>query len=215
MGEAAKRRIWDISQVLRPALPVWPGDTPFRAAPRWTHGPGSPVNVSAITLSTHAGAHADAPRHYHPGGEDVAALDLDPYLGPCRRIDARACVGRVGADFVAAHTPQGAERVLLRTYDRFPRDAWDERFTAVEPAAIDWLAAHGVRLIGLDSPSLDPQSSKTMDAHLAVLRAGMRVLEGLVLDDPPPGDYELIALPLPLEGLDAAPVRAILRELPR
>ena len=75
------------------------------------------------------------------------------------------------------------------------------------------LAARGVRLIGLDSPSLDPQESKTMDAHLAVRRADMRVLEGLVLDAPPPGRYELVALPLPLQGLDASPVRAVLREI--
>ena len=90
--------------------------------------------------------------------------------------------------------PAGTERVLFRTYERFPHDRWVEVFTAVDPDAVDLLAARGVRLIGLDiSPSLDPQDSKTMDAHLAVRRADMRVLEGLVLDAPPPGRYELIS----------------------
>ena len=140
-------------------------------------------------------------------------MALDPYLGPCLLVDARRCGALIGADFVAAAVPAGTERVLFRTYDRFPHERWEATFTAVHPAAIDLLAERGVRLIGLDSPSLDPQESKTMDAHLAVRRAGMRVLEGLVLDAPPPGRYELIALPLPLAGLDAAPVRAVLREL--
>jgi arylformamidase len=104
--------------------------------------------------------------------------------------------------------------MLFRTFETFPSDDWTETFTTIDAAAIVWLAARGVKLIGLDSPSLDPQESKTMDAHLAVLAADMRVLEGLVLDAPPAGDYELIALPLKLAGLDASPVRAILRDLP-
>jgi arylformamidase len=209
------RRLWDISQPLRPELPVWPGDTPFQSSPKWTLGPGSPVNVAAFTASTHSGAHADAPLHYDPAGASIDAVALDPYLGPCLLVDARACGALIEPDFVEANVPPGAERVLFRTYQRFPRDAWTSVFTAVHPAAITALAERGVRLIGLDSPSLDPQNSKTMDAHLAILHTDMRVLEGLVLDEPPPGEYELIALPLRLAGLDASPVRAVLRELTR
>jgi arylformamidase len=207
------RKLWDISQPLGPGLPVWPGDTAFRSSPKWTLGPGAPVNVAAFTASTHSGAHADAPLHYDPAGAPIDAVPLDPYLGPCLLIDARACVGLVEPDFVEASVPPGTERVLFRTYERFPHDDWTPVFTAVHPATITMLAELGVRLIGVDSPSLDPQDSKTMDAHLAVRRADMRVLEGLVLDDPPPGDYELIALPLRLAGLDASPVRAVLRAL--
>jgi len=207
------RRLWDISQPLHADLPVWPGDTTFQSRPKWTFGPDSPVNVTAFTSSTHAGAHADAPLHYSPDGAPIDAVALDAYLGPCLLIDARQCVGLIDPDFVEANVPPGTERVLFRTYDKFPHKAWASSFTAVDPAAITALAERGVRLIGLDSPSLDPQESKTMDSHLAVLHADMRVLEGLVLDHPPPGAYELIALPLALAGLDAAPVRAVLREL--
>ena len=96
---------------------------------------------------------------------------------------------------------------------RFPHDAWRADFTAVEAGAIAILAERGVRLIGVDAPSLDPEDSKSMDAHHAVQAADMRILEGLVLDEVPPGDYELIALPLRLVGLDSSPVRAVLREL--
>ena len=206
------QRIWDISQVLRPGLPVWPGDTAFAHRPTWTMGDSSPVNVSALTLSTHSGAHADAPLHYTAGGASIEAVGLEPYLGECLVIDARGS----GPLVEPRHLPplNGARRVLLRTYEAFPHDAWDSRFTAVAAATIEALAAQNVILIGLDSPSLDPETSKTMAAHHAVARADMRVLEGLMLDDVPPGRYELIALPLAIAGADAAPTRAVLRSLP-
>jgi arylformamidase len=104
-------------------------------------------------------------------------------------------------------------RVLLRTYQNAPQMRWDEHFPSIHPATIDLLAQHGVKLIGIDSPSLDPQESKTLDSHLAVKRHQMAILEGVVLDEVAAGDYELIALPLKLAGLDASPVRAILRSL--
>ena len=103
--------------------------------------------------------------------------------------------------------------MLFRTYARAPVAAWDSNFRAVAAATIDALAAAGVFLVGIDTPSLDPETSKTMDAHRAVYRHGMSILESLVLDGVPEGDYELIALPLKLVDLDAAPVRAVLRPL--
>ena len=205
------RRIHDISQPLRPGVPVWPGDTPFGGEQTWKMAEGSPVNVSKLTLSTHTGAHADAPLHYAADAPDISSVDLEPFLGECLVVDARG----VGELVQPEHVPDlaGARRVLFRTYDRFPHEAWDEAHTAIAPATIAKLAEYGVLLIGMDGPSLDPQDSKTMDAHLAVLSADMRVLEGLVLDDVGPGRYELIALPLPIVGGDASPVRAVLREL--
>lgn len=206
------RGLWDISQVLRPALPVWPGDTQFAAAQTWAMVQGSAVNVSAFTLSSHSGAHADAPLHYDAGGVGIDAVALETYLGPCLVVDARAA----GALLEPRHLPSlsGVTRILFRTYHAFPHDNWTERWTAVAAETIAALAAAGVVLIGIDSPSLDPQDSKTMDAHHAVAAADMRILEGLVLDAVPPGWYELIALPLRIAGADAAPVRAVLRELP-
>jgi arylformamidase len=212
---SAALKIWDISQPLRAALPVWPGDTAFEARRLWSYGPGSPVNVSLFTASTHSGAHADAPLHYDPDGAAIEAVPLEPYLGRCQLIDARGCGPLIEPGLVETRLSAGIERVLFRTYDAFPHDQWASDFTAVHPQTIAVLASRGVRLIGLDSPSLDPQESKTMSAHLAVKQADMRVLEGLVLDAVAPGEYELIALPLPLQGLDAAPVRAVLRELAR
>ena len=205
------RRIHDISQRLHPALPVWPGDTGFAHERTWRMEEGSPVNVSAITLSTHSGAHADAPLHYAQGAPDIASVDLDPYLGECLVVDAR----KAGALIEPVHLPDlaSAPRVLFRTFDRFPGEEWAAQTMAIAPEAIDLLASHGVRLVGIDGPSLDPQDSKEMLAHKAVLRHDMRVLEGLVLDHVEPKRYELIALPLSIAGGDASPVRAVLREL--
>jgi len=203
-------RIFDISQTLRAGVPVWPGDTPYEEVRTWTIADG-PVNVSRITLSTHTGAHADAPLHYDADGLAIGEVGLDVYLGPCRVIDARD----FGPVIEAAHLPETLPpRVLFRTFEEFPHAHWPANWTVVSPGAIEALADRGVRLIGIDGPSLDPQESKSMDAHHAVRRRGLAILEGLVLDAPPPGDYELIALPLKLGAADAAPVRAVLRTLP-
>jgi arylformamidase len=209
----ASRKLWDISQTLRPDLPVWPGDTVFSHGRRWSQGQDSPVTVSHFATTVHAGTHADAPLHYSPAGPSAAEVPLEAYVGPCRVVDARGEGPSILAHFIERGVPEPPPRVLFRTYERFPHEAWRSDFTSFSAEAIQALAALGVRLVGLDSPSLDPQNSKTMDAHRAVLAADMRVLEGLVLDDVPPGDYELIALPLKLAGLDASPVRAVLREL--
>jgi arylformamidase len=92
--------------------------------------------------------------------------------------------------------------------------AWSPEFSAFAPETIAALAALGVTLVGIDSQSVDPANSKTLDSHHNLLRLNLRVLENLVLDDVPAGDYELIALPLKLTHADASPVRAVLRELP-
>ena len=205
--------LWDISPTISGALPVWPGDTRFEASATWQIGGGCPVHVSRMTMTTHLGAHTDAPSHYDPAGLAIDAVGLAPYIGPCRVIH---CIGTPLVD-VAAIAPflDGVPpRVLLRTYATAPQLEWDPAFAAVSPAAIALLASKGVLLIGTDTASLDPQDSKTLDAHNAVRAHQMAILEGVVLDDVPAGDYELIALPLKLAGMDASPVRAILRALP-
>jgi len=205
----------DISPVIRPDLPVWPGDTRVEIARRWDMADGSPVNVSRLVMSTHTGAHADAPLHYVDAAADSAAVELDPYLGACEvivRIDAARPVSV--ADLDAAGLGDGVPpRVLIRTYEQAPQICWDSDFAPVSPDAIDRLAALGVRLVGVDTPSLDPETSKTMDAHHRVAAHDMRILEGLILDDVKPGRYELIALPLKIAGADATPVRAVLRTI--
>lgn len=209
----ATRRLWDISAPVHTGSPVFPGDTPYQQ--RWsaTIAPGCPVNVSALTLSPHVGTHADAPLHYDPHGAAIGALELEPYLGPCRVVHA---IG-VRPLVTWAHLVHAAHdlppRVLVRTYARMPVDAWDAQLAGFDPDALERLADAGVRLIGIDTASIDPASSKTLDSHQVIRRRGLRVLENLVLDEVPEGDYELIALPLRLLQADASPVRAVLREI--
>ena len=208
-------RLWDISPPVHAGSPVFPGDARYEQ--RWaaTLGPGCPVNVSTITLSPHTGAHADAPLHYDADGAAVGVLELEPYLGPCRVVHAIGC----GALIEWRHIEHAVDaalppRVLVRTYERMPVERWDAALAGYAPDVIDRLADRGVKLIGIDTASIDPAESKTLDAHQVIRRRHLRVLENLLLDEVPEGDYELIALPLKLTTADASPVRAILRQLP-
>jgi arylformamidase len=206
-------RLWDISPPVQPGAPVFPGDTPY--AQQWaaTIAPGCPVNVSTLTLSPHVGAHADAPLHYDPRGIAVGALDLEPYLGRCRVVHAIARGPLVTWQHIAHAMHDVPPRVLVRTYERAPVDRWDPLLAAFAPETLERLADAGVRLVGIDTASIDPAASKTLDSHQVIRRRGVRVLENLVLDAVPEGDYELIALPLKLMTADASPVRAVLRDL--
>ncbi|MGI4861352.1 MAG: arylformamidase [Janthinobacterium lividum] len=209
------RKIFDISAPIAPATPVWPGDTPVNIDRVWKMEAGSPVNVGRVTLSPHTATHADAPLHYDAHGAAIGAVDIDVYLGDCLVLHMPPCGPLIHvADVESAlrRTPGPIPaRVLFRTYERAPLTAWDSAFTAIAPEVIDWLAERGVRLIGVDTPSLDPEQSKSMAAHHRVREHRMAILEGLLLDDVPMGSYELIALPLKFTTLDASPVRAVLR----
>ncbi|MCH8622368.1 arylformamidase [Undibacterium sp. TS12] len=208
----ASPRIWDITPPIAPGIPVWPGDSAYSAETTWQIADGCPVKVSKITMSTHTGAHCDAPSHYDAEGKSIDEVAIDTYIGPCRVIH---CIGvaQVLPEHVQPYLSQLPQRVLFRTYRNAPQMQWDSDFPSVATATIELLAQHGVRLIGIDSPSLDPQESKTLDAHLCMKAHQMAILEGIVLDEIATGDYELICLPLKLAGLDASPVRAILRSL--
>ena len=206
-------RIWDLSPPVHAGSPVFPGDIAFMQRWACSIGPGCPVNVSTLTLSPHTGAHADAPLHYDAEGAAIGDLPLAPFLGPCRVIHTMRCGPLVRWEHLA-HAVQGLPpRVLVRTYAKAPADRWDPALAAFAPATVERLADLGVMLIGIDTASIDPASSKTLDSHQVIRRRGLRVLENLVLDDVPEGDYELIALPLKLTTADASPVRAILRDL--
>ena len=209
----AMKKIWDISPPIGRASPLFPGDTAY--AQVWTAelGPGCPVNLSAITMSPHIGAHADAPLHYGAGAATIGEVDLVPYLGPCRVIHAIECGPLVRPEHLAHAAANLPPRVLVRTEVTAPT-TWSTAFASFAPETIAWLAKRGVKLVGIDSQSVDPADSKWLHSHHGLLRHGLRVLENLVLDDVPAGDYELIALPLKLIAADASPVRAVLRALP-
>jgi len=207
------KKLWDISPAVNAGAPVFPGDTAYSQTWAATIGPGCPVNVSAITLSPHVGAHADAPLHYDPEGAAIGDVSLDAFIGPCRVIHAIGCGALVQPEHLAHALKDLPPRVLVRVYQQQPQDQFDHALPALAADTVEQLADLGVQLIGIDSASIDPADSKALPSHQTIRRRGLRVLENLLLDDIPEGDYELIALPLKLTTADASPVRAVLREL--
>ncbi|MEY2952333.1 MAG: hypothetical protein RLZZ401_420, partial [Pseudomonadota bacterium] len=166
---ARPRRLWDISPPVQAGAPVFPGDTPYQQQWATQIGPDCPVNVSTLTLSPHVGAHADAPLHYNAAGQAVGALDLAPYIGPCRVIHAIDCGPLIEWQHLA-HALDGVlpARVLVRTYAQAPVDRWDPQLSAYAPATLEVLARLGVQLIGIDTASIDPADSKALPSHQVI-----------------------------------------------
>jgi len=204
--------LYDITPTITSRLAVWPGDTPLTRELLCDMARGDNVTLSTLRATVHLGAHADGPSHY---GEDAPAIherSLDYYLGPCQviRVDmARAT--RIASNSLPSEL--STPRVLFATGTYPDPQNWNGDFAALSVELIDFLHDRGVITVGIDTPSVDLFDSKDLPAHKAMLRHDMAILEGLALKDVPEGTYELIALPLPLVGFDASPVRAVLRSM--
>lgn len=202
----------DVSRPLRPGIPVWPGDVPFELIT--VHRDG--WSVSRLETTCHVGTHAETGLHVEPGHPPLAAVPLDLLCGPAEVVNVPT-----GGDpaVTPRHLPAGwrpaAPRVLFRS-GSFPPDAPAIRpgFAGLDPGLVEALAAAGVLLVGLDTPSVDPLEAEDFPAHHALARHRMVWIEGLDLTPAPSGLYEMVALPLPLQATEAAPTRVILRHLP-
>ena len=202
----------DISPILSPSIAVWPGDTPLQREVLCDISSGSNIDLSTIKSTVHIGAHVDAPRHYHKDGKTIESVNLDAYLGRCY---VHTVLGRalITAEDCELPISTGAKRILFRT-NTFPNPyVFNEDFSAFSPDAIEAMGLAGIKLIGIDTPSVDPFHSKDLKAHQCLYKHGIANLEGILLEKTPDGHYELIALPLRLEGFDASPVRAILKPI--
>ncbi len=170
---------------------------------------GDNLTLSTIRSTVHLGAHTDAPNHYAKDGAGIAARDLDYYYGLCQVLSVDLPRG----ERIMPHHIRGritAQRVLLHTGSFPDPEQFNTDFNALSPELVAMLYQQGVRLIGIDTPSIDPFDDKALLSHNAVAERDMAVLEGIVLEDVPLGEYTLVALPLKLEGCDASPVRAVL-----
>ncbi len=205
--------LYDISPAIDARLHVWPGDTAPSREVLLDIARGDNLTLSTLRSTVHLGAHADAPSHYGPDAPTIERCDPAIYLGPCRVVHVDAAAGaRIGPE--ALDGPPGEPRVLFRTGTfRARGEPFRRDFAALAPRLIERLSRDGVRLVGIDTPSVDSFDSKDLPTHQACLRHDVAILEGLVLDAVPAGRYELIALPLKLVGFDASPVRAVLRDL--
>ncbi len=202
---------YDITRLLTPRTAVFPGDTAVAITPVLQMKAGDSCNVTAITMSAHAGTHIDAPLHYADDQAGIDAVSLDVLIGPARVITLTVPEAITPDDLQAALGDMPFTRLLIHTRaSDTPNDVWQPDFVCFEPAAATWLGERGCRLIGTDAPSVDPAASRDLPAHKAFLRGNVIIMENLCLAGVPDGAYELIALPLRIVGNDAAPARVIL-----
>lgn len=205
--------LYDITRTVSASTHPWPGDTPYRADAVLEIAKGSSVNLMTLTMSAHIGTHADAYFHYEEGGEHPSQMPLSAYIGRARVVTLHKVGALVPEDFAHVDLVAGERLLIHSAVSAVPDEAWATEIPYLSVALIEHLARLGYVLIGLDSPSVDPYDSKTLEAHHALRRCGMVNLEHLQLSGVPDGDYELIALPLKLDLACGSPVRAVLRTL--
>lgn len=202
------RKIIDITMELSSQTPEWPGDVAFDYKLSTTKEESGSVNVGQFKTSTHIGTHVDAPFHYDEDGIKIDELPLDVYRSIAQVADVRGL-----AKIIPENLPEleeGVTTLLLKS------DTWKDRtqfpgfWPLLDPSIADWMVENGIRLLGVDFPSVDAQTSKDLPMHMAMNRNGRYILEGIVLDRVEAGIYELIALPLKIKGAEGSPVRAVL-----
>jgi arylformamidase len=214
-------RIHDITQRLGVETAVWPGDREPSLDWSLHMDRGDAVNVAVVAMSVHTGTHIDGGYHFDERGRRAAEMPLDAFLGPAVVVDA---VGRTALDDAGRHVLHAglldgvdvaaAPRVLFRTREQVDHTTFPARFAHIDPALARRLGEQGARLVGLDTPSVDPVDSKTLEAHHLLAQGGVAILENALLADVAPGRYFLVALPLRLVDADSSPVRAVLIEDP-
>ena len=205
-------KIIDISPLVSASTVVFPGDVAYSREQSLSFSKGDHLTLSSIRSTLHIGAHADAPIHYHAQGAPMQERDLHFYLGDCQVIDVNAPRGeRILPEHLAGQKIL-APRILLKTSSFPDPERWNSDFNSCSPELIDFLARQQVILVGIDTPSVDPETSKSLESHQEIFKNNMAILEGLVLHHVKPGNYILVALPLRLQDADASPVRAILLE---
>ncbi len=209
-GWKMKTKIYDLSPLISARLAVFPGDQPFVRETALEMAKGAHLELSSLRATMHLGAHADAPSHYGLGLEDISQRNLSRYLGKAQviRVHGLRAKERVRVEHIKQKIE--APRVLIDTQSYPDPEKWNSDFCSFSPELLSWLAGQDVVLAGIDTPSVDPEDSKALEAHQILKEKDMSVLEGLVLKDVPEGIYTLIALPLKIEKGDASPVRAIL-----
>lgn len=208
----ASARLLDISVTLSPGTPEWPGDTPFSCGWTWQLSQGASVNLSAITSSPHVGTHADAPLHVRDGATASDQLPLRAFIGDAVVLDVSPLAGTISRQALrTAGLTATPARLLLRTGRSIASGPFPDQWPSLTADCAASLAADGLQLLGVDCPSVDARESKDLAVHHALFDGGACILENLDLSHVPPGAYELVAAPVKLGGLDAAPVRAVLR----
>lgn len=201
----------DITQTLKKGIPNWPGDTPFSYELSYTKEQTGSVNIGKIVTSLHTGTHADAPYHFDSEGETIDQLDVNHFIGACIVIDCRS-QKEITAEWLENFHFQGVCHVLLKTIDKI-NNHFPNSIPIIHENVATFLKERGIKLLGVDIPSVDALTSKEVATHHALYKAGIYIIEGLVLEEIEEGFYDFIGLPLKIEGADGAPIRAVIRKI--
>jgi len=211
-------KIWDISRTLSNDFAEWPGDKPFHYRLTREITKGQPVNLGAITMSVHNGTHADARLHFDPKGESIEKAPLDIYVGRATVVDLTQTFLQskekhlITTEDLQTYAEEIAatSRLLVKTGRWSDSTIFPNRIPVIAANVPAWLQKNGVKLLGLDLPSMDEIDSKSLQNHHALAHAGIAIVESLDLSEIASGIYNLAALPLKITGGDGAPMRAIL-----
>src|SRR5215471_18617349 len=211
-------KIWDISRTLSNDFAEWPGDEPFRYQLTGEIANGGSVNLGAITMSVHNGTHADARIHFDTNGASIEKAPLEVYLGRATVVDLSQIFLRlkekrlITIEDLRPHAEEIAatSRLLVRTGRWSDSTVFPDRIPVIAADVPVWLQKNGVKLLGVDLPSMDEIDSKSLQNHHALARAGIAIVESLDLSEVGPGIYYFAALPLKIAGADGAPMRAVL-----
>ena len=205
-------RIYDISVPIRSGGIVYPGNPEIDITLQQAVAKGASANVSAIRFGSHTGTHADASRHFFDDGQPVDQIPLDRLIGPALLVSFPDNVRAIGATELKAHDLRGRTRILLRTRNSalLSQKQFAPDYTYLAPDGAEYLVDKGVELVGIDYLSIEQFHSGHHRTHRTLLAKSVVILEGLDLSAPPPGEYQLICLPLRIEGCDGAPARAVL-----
>ena len=188
-------------------MPSWPGDTPFK---RTAH-----ANVSEVSTSLHIGTHIDAPCHYIQGGAGLETMPIAAGVGRARVIQIQDPEA-IRIKELSGHTLEAGERVLFKTRNSatlWKSDHFHTKYVSIAPETAHFLVEKGIKTVGIDYFSVGEYGPAGDETHRILLTAGIWIIEGLMLENVAPGDYELLCLPLKIVGSDGAPARAVLRKL--
>ncbi|MCD8511889.1 MAG: arylformamidase [Bacillus sp. (in: Bacteria)] len=202
----------DISQPLTKDIAHWPEDTPFSYEVSYSKEQTGSVNIGRITTSTHIGTHIDAPFHFLNDGDRVLDLDINIYIGPARLIDVGE-TKEINEKALEQFQLEGITRLLIKSTINNNPTAFPKEIPFITKDGAEFLKSKGIRLVGVDVPSVDPLDSKELQGHHALYENGIYILENVMLDQLQEGDYELIALPLAIKEGDGSPVRAVVRPI--
>lgn len=208
-------KLYDVSLPISNDLPVWPGDSPILLTTTMSISKGDKCNLTKMEMGTHTGTHIDAPSHFIKDGATVDSIPIETLIGPCLVVELNSKELIEGKDF-QKYDLNGYSRVLIKTRNS---ECWakniasfDTNYVSLGIHAVQYLIERNIRLIGIDYLSIEAFQSDGSPVHKLLLKNNVTILEGLNLSEVNAGAYELICMPLNLQGCDGAPARVLLRE---